>query len=215
MIENQFCPEDWGMLPILEADQSCPIGVGEGEVCAIILVHKDGTRPADWTSLESWQAVLSNTENLAPRFLAGIGSITEPERTTTTVGHGVQINPVTRFRASIRSLFLSDLNFDFLRYIDHARPRYRVYLKTVGGYLLGSQNGISPETLNVNFIYPEGRGNVRYANVLLSWQADCFLQRTYLPTLGEQEANPLPRAIGYGPDRAIGYGPDRVIGYSN
>lgn len=160
------------------------------QICDLIIQPDGATAPLDWTGAPTVTAVATQVDNAdtlggKSKWLVGEGGIAAPEKT-------VDEYPKRKTKVNFRTYTLtfvvknlSDDQYDFLRQLQCGVTDYKIWYANVGGHIFGGSTGIDPDSVDVDFIYSEGREDKEQATILISWEADGDPQRGNAPAAYE------------------------------
>ena len=186
----------------LDADQDCAGVPSLSQVSGLLIVPNSATLPSDWESRAAWDAVIDNdsTDNSFGKYLTGVGTIPEPEKTTLTIAKGVEITTIRDYTLTLEIFNLSSAQYEFLRSLQCNPLNYVFWIENVSGHLWGGSTGITPRLTDVDFPLGGGEGDVEKAVLTINWRSKCDPPRTYIEDISENfpSASTIADVIGTG-----------------
>lgn len=168
------CPncDDEFFLPAIEADQDCDFDIVESQICDLIL-YPTGSILPDWMDRQSFCDSIDNNseDNTKGRWLVGEGGVAVPEKDILQLPKGVEIINKRTYSLTFTIKNVSDLMYDFLRHLQCGDTDFVFFFKTIGGRLLGSNVGIIPRSIDVDFPLGEGREDTESAIITITWRS--------------------------------------------
>lgn len=174
-------------LPAICENQSEVLTPLKSQVAGILVLPKGVAGPSSWISSDAWEGVIDNTDtdNAAAKLLTGSGEIPEAEETVARLGKTyekvVQRVYQLNFDISIRE----DSNYFFMQKFQQGFRAFNFWILTLGGRILGGQNGIAPDFVTATAPYGGSRSDVERGILKIRWKADIDPSRAYLPELLE------------------------------
>lgn len=180
MATNNFltvCPsgcDDVLNLPALDTVQDCTkVDLSYSQVQDIVFLPSGATGPTDWTSASDWATVIDNTnaDNTKAKVLTVEGGIDAPEKT--------EVDLPKRKKKTVGRLYtlqgtvkvLTDNKYTYLRALQCGDTSFTFWY-TNQDHLFGGQNGITPESVDVDFIYSADKDAYEEAIVTITYDAD-------------------------------------------
>lgn len=213
------CPNDCAGtvdFPAIAADQDCTsFTIEDSEICGVLIVQ-DGNAPEDWTSVSSWETVINNSGTTAAdgKYLVGRGGIPVADKTTVELFKNKDRTTKRSYSLSLSVLNMSDLHYEFLRAAQCGDTSIRFWLETVGGYIFGGPNGISPSLVDADMPLSDARDEYERGVLLLNWDADGAADRSGdWAGIGDTTSggSQLNTVFGFG-STAFGYGGSTAFG---
>lgn len=201
---NNFCTCDTCDVEFtfgaLDADQDCAGVPNLSQVCGLLIVPDGSTMPSDWENRSAWDAIVDNDTDGATKYLTGIGSVPEPEKTTITVAKGVQLTTIRDYVLTLEVYNLSSAQYEFLRALQCNPLNYKFWVENVSGHLWGGTSGISPALTDVDFPLGSGEDELEKAVLTINWRSKCDPPRTYIEdlSLNFNTVSAIPSVLGTG-----------------
>lgn len=167
-------------LPALPVDQDCVPVPRLSQVVALIIVPNSAPRPNDWTTKADFDAILDNSasDDASAKLIQGRGEIQEAEDVIVALGRGERRIARRRYPLSMEVNITYDSSYEFLRSLQDDYRRFRFWIGTLGGRLLGGTQGIKPDLVSPKIPYRGGDNDVEAGFINLEWFADIDPART-------------------------------------
>lgn len=175
------CPADCDtalVLGAIDVQQDCTTYVQKySQVCDVLLTPTGAPQPLDWTGAPTVTAVAGAVDNAdtvggKSKWIVGEGGIAVPEKVTDEYP---KRKSKTNFRVytlihTIKNM--SDEMYDFLLQLQCGSTAFSFAYATVGAKVFGGANGISVNSIDVDFPKGEGRDDKELAILTITWEAD-------------------------------------------
>lgn len=193
---NSFltCPADCDStltLGAIDVNQDCTSYQQKySQICDLIIMPDGATEPLDWTGAPTVTAVTGEVDNAdtvggKSKHLVGEGGIAAPEKV-------VDEYPKRKTKTSFRTYTLTfvvknlgDDQYDFLRQLQCGDTQFVIWYANVGGHIFGGANGVDIDSIDVDFVYSEGRDDKEQATIIITWEADGDPERGNAPAAYE------------------------------
>ncbi len=153
---------------------TCQLGTAYGrmptQVKALIFVRPNGNRPSDWSSANGWADVVNNSSTSADygRYMAGIGSFLPVETTKANLSGGRhELNRERVYQLRFRSLNTTangSGHVSMLRQIENNFREYDIWIETIGGRIIGGENGLRPISADAAMPFAEAAESREYVD---------------------------------------------------
>jgi hypothetical protein len=201
----------------LDIDQDCAGVPSLSQVSGLLIVPNSATLPSDWESRAAWEAVIDNdsTDNSFGKYLSGIGSVAEPEKTVVTVAKGVEITTIRDYVLEMEFYNLSATQYEFFSSLQCNPLNYKFWIENISGHLWGGANGISPQLTDVDFPLGAGEVDVEKAVLTIQWRSKCDPPRTYIEDLSENFPGgaETSNVLGFATNQVLGYSTTEIFGF--
>lgn len=212
----QTCDAEF-LFGALDTDQDCAGMPLMSQVAGLLIVPDGAGPPDDWTVRADWEAVIDqdSTDNSFGKYLTGIGSVAEPEKTTITVAKGQQVTTIRLYTLVLEVYNLSNVQYLFLLSLQCNPLNYQFWIENVSGHLWGGASGISPTLTDVDFPLGAGEADVEKAVLTIEWRATCDPPRTYIEGLSDNfpDATETSNILGFAQGQVLGYGTAQIFGF--
>jgi hypothetical protein len=121
------------------------------QICGVIILPIGATKPADWTTIEGWAGVIDNTDTSGAkaRYLVGVGSfLPVGENVVRLAGGRSEHYGDRRWQCAFDVLNMDTGHLDFGKRLQGGYKAFNVWIETVGGRLIGGEEGMSPFLVN-------------------------------------------------------------------
>jgi hypothetical protein len=180
---NSFlsCPADCDTtftLPAIAADQDCTtVTFNYSQVCGIYFVLVDADDPLTWTDPAAPTATAgaidnTNTDGTKVKYLVGRGGMAAPEKTELSVFKRKTKVVNRRFTLTLTVDNMTDANYEFLRKLQCGDTSGTFYFEDVADFIYGPEGGITPRSVDVDFIHGEGDDDVQSAQVIIVFDSN-------------------------------------------
>lgn len=142
-------------------------------------------RPVDWTDYSSFAEILDNTTTAIDKgkWFTGQGEIPEATDITVSIGRSVRRIVRRRYDLVLNVDIATDEQYEFIRSLQKNYRSFRFWAPTLGGRLLGGNEGIRPDFLTAKTVYGGGVNDVEAGRISLQWFSDVDPERAYMPDL--------------------------------
>lgn len=178
--------------PALSVDQNCN-GIPNISELTDLWIKPNGAAIAEipfsnWGTTTDTQITFNaiavdNTviDNSKVKWLTGVGNIAAPEKVTLAGVKGSEFILHRTYTVSYTITNLSDLQYDFLVSLQ-CNPLDFTYWYANEAHVFGKEMGISPLSVDVDFIYAEGQTSVESATLVLKFRSKRDPERRNNPT---------------------------------
>ena len=182
------------------------------QIKAVLILPKPLKPPSDWTSKSDIEDIVDNTDgtNTKGKWITGFGELPEPEDITTTLGRVHKIICRRKYTLLLNGVLSCEENYTFLQILQTNWTGWRFWFYTVGGRIIGGENGIKPSFVSPKFSYGSDSGAIESSSLRIEWDADSAANRAYVPGVfsdtilssGEQPETPTTYPEAYENDTA-------------
>lgn len=164
--------------PALQADQSCILFEKKlSQVNRIYFRPAGATDAFDYTTPTAPATVSMSIDNTAGDNsktieLPGVGEIGEHEAIVTEYHDRQQRITQRNYTLNFVIDNLSTEMYAFLQAVQCGDLNFTFRHSTIGDWIFGGANSITPDFVNVQFVYGSGRDDVEQATIILMWGAD-------------------------------------------
>ena len=152
----------------------CLQNTSQSEIDAIVVWHPElGSPPTNWgNSMTPADFNIDNSDatDVAQKLFRGIGDKPNNEQTSVTVNNFNEIPLNTTQTINFEILDVGDLTYDYWRRVQCGKVKPVFLFKTVGGYLYGGANGITPIKYEVNFPKDRGRESLERITMVITFE---------------------------------------------
>lgn len=188
------CPADCDdalLYPAIPASQDCPnYEQGRSQIARLYMLPNTmsgdifaswGTTSAATPSYVAASIDNTNALNAKAKYLAGIGEIGVPEKSTLNYPLLKTRTNEKRYTLVFTHYQLDATTYEFLRQVQCGSLNFKFYYGDLAGYVYGIADGLVPDFISIRF--PKGNGNTdrNTAVIALSWKADGDPQRRANP----------------------------------
>lgn len=172
-------------LPVLCEDPLRLVKPKFSQICGLIMLPLGAARPVSWTDYNSFAAILDNTATdiSKGKWFTGQGELPEATDITVSIGRGVRRIVRRRYDLPLNIDIATDQQYEFIRSLQKNYRSFRFWIPTLGGRLLGGNEGIRPDFLTAKTVYGGGVNDVETGRISLQWFSDVDPERTYMPDL--------------------------------
>jgi hypothetical protein len=180
------------LLPI-EQDGTCYPQL-DSEVSGLIILPKAAVL-TDWTDAAEWRQQIDNSVNAKGRYLTGIGSfLPESSRIESIADGRYQAVSERKYKLSLRVLNVALAHIDLACLFTKTPIRYRVWLETIEGRLIGGENGLIPDLTDATLSLNSGASK-EAIDISMTFSLKCFPKTTMLST---SISNVTPKQYAWG-----------------
>lgn len=178
--------DDVVLLPAIPEEQDCTVyGQLKGEISDLYIIPTGA--PAIMASWSTTPTAVANavdntvTDNSKSKWLVGIGDRPAPEKTR--VQYPKEKSKITERLYTLNFVVkqLDAATYDFLRQLQCGSTGFTFYYADLNDYIYGDSDGITPDSVDVDFVHASGTGNYITATIILTWKADGDPQRRVNP----------------------------------
>lgn len=167
------CNCEQSALQVLPEDVDCLPLPRQSQIVGLIMLPLGAALPSNWADADAFLERLDNTDTtgLKGRYMLGIGSVEPATDLLVSLGRNHEHIAVKKWTLNFAPQIGYAAQYRFLQSLQRSQRNFRFWFATLGGRLLGGDQGIRPEFVTANVSYPGGTDDTETAAISIRWSS--------------------------------------------
>lgn len=157
-------------IPIFPVTQECvSYSQLRTEIAGVFIVPPDVGYPANWEDFGEWfDGYINNAGTGGSRYLVGRGGFVQTEKENIVLAGGrVEENRERTQRLTFSVLNMDSGHVNFGRQLQSNKKNFSFWLYTIGGRVIGGDNGMRPIFVDAEFVFAQGNASREVMNITI------------------------------------------------